>query len=259
LNLANGRYLNNHGFCGVGDYDLYSKWIGFSVRCLKGPPPEWGCGDPLYDDRDDQTYETVEIGEQCWMKENLNIGTRIDGANEMQDDSIIEKYCYDDDESNCDDYGGLFQWDEMMQYITTEGTQGICPTGWHLPSDTEWTQLTDFIGGTGSPHGNELKSCRQVNSPLGGTCNTFEHPRWVEDTYFGNYGTDDYGFSGLPGGCRFSDGTFYYVGYGGYWWSSTETSSYFAWFRDLYYDNGYVYVNDYNKQYGFSVRCLRDN
>jgi uncharacterized protein (TIGR02145 family) len=157
---------------------------------------------------------------------------------------------YDNDISWKGPYGALYNW-----YATVDAN-GLCPTGWHVPTNDEWTALTDFIGGTGSPHGNELKSCRQVNSPLGGGCNTTEHPRW--DEYNGVWGTDDYGFSGLPGGTRYDSGPFYDVGYDGYWWSSTEYSSNGAWGRYLNYYDGNVGVGVGGKLRGFSVRCLRD-
>ena len=92
-----------------------------------------------------QTYQTVIIGTQCWMKENLNIGVPILGSSYQTDNGTLEKYCYNNNASNCDTYGGLYQWDEMMQYVTTEGTQGICPTGWHLPSDAEWCILENYV------------------------------------------------------------------------------------------------------------------
>ena len=79
------------------------------------------------------------------MAENLNVGTRISGSSNQTNNSIIEKYCYDDLEANCNTYGGLYQWDEAMQYSATEGVKGICPTGWHLPTDAEWTTLADFL------------------------------------------------------------------------------------------------------------------
>ena len=94
-------------------------------------------------------YNTVLLGSRCWFKENLNVGTRIDGVDEMLENGLLEKYCYDDSEANCDTYGGLYQWNEMMQYTTTEGAQGICPTGWHIPTYAEWLSLGDFLGGLG--------------------------------------------------------------------------------------------------------------
>ncbi|MCD4731156.1 MAG: fibrobacter succinogenes major paralogous domain-containing protein, partial [Bacteroidales bacterium] len=147
-------------------------------------------------------------------------------------------------------YGGLYNW-----YATVDAN-GLCPTGWDVPTNDEWTALTDFIGGTYPPHGNELKSCRQVNSPQGGGCNTSEHPRWNESS---ENGTDDYGFSGLPGGGRGGNGPFASIGYYGLWWSSTELLSNDAWYRHLNYNYGGVYVNHSTRQDGFSVRCLRDN
>ncbi len=85
------------------------------------------------DDRDGQQYySTVLIDDQCWMAENLNYGDQIDGMYNQTNNSIIEKYCYNDLESNCDSLGGLYQWNELMEYTTEEGTQGICPDGWHV-------------------------------------------------------------------------------------------------------------------------------
>ena len=96
------------------------------------------CG-PFIDARNNKLYQTILIGEQCWMKENLNIGEIINGTQEQTNNSIIEKYCHDNIGTNCDIYGGLYQWDEVMQYLTNEGVQGICPQGWHIPTDAEWT------------------------------------------------------------------------------------------------------------------------
>ncbi len=209
-------------------------------------------------DIDGNIYNTVQIGTQCWMKENLKTTTyqngtpipNVTGTFAWQALTSGAYVWFDNDISWKDLYGALYNW-----YATVDAN-GICPTGWHVPTNNEWTSLTDFIGGTGSPHGNELKSCRQVNSSLGGGCNTTEHPRWNEDNY--DWGTDDYGFSGLPGGYRFSDGSFDNVGYGSVWWSSTADTSSLAWYRYLYYYNGYMGVYHYDKHSGFSVRCLRD-
>jgi uncharacterized protein (TIGR02145 family) len=88
------------------------------------------CGENLNDLRDGQSYSTVLIGTQCWMAENLNIGTMLTGSGNQTDNNTIEKYCYHDSTSYCDTYGGLYQWNQMMQYDTIAGTQGICPSGW---------------------------------------------------------------------------------------------------------------------------------
>jgi uncharacterized protein (TIGR02145 family) len=157
---------------------------------------------------------------------------------------------YDNDISWKDSYGALYNW------YAVDDARGLAPAGWHVPTVDEWTVLTDYIGGIDSPHGNELKSCRQVDSPLGGECNTNEHPRWSQDN--DNWGTDDYGFSGLPGGYRHSYGTFYTIGNNGYWWSSTDDSSEYAWSRRLDYNGGNVTPATYTKVNGSSVRCIKD-
>jgi len=81
------------------------------------------------------------------MKENLNVGTMVMGDSSHSNNGIIEKHCYNNDTSNCDTYGGLYQWNEMMQYDTTAGVQGICPAGWHIPHNAEWAELTEYLGG----------------------------------------------------------------------------------------------------------------
>ena len=93
---------------------------------------DWSCGCAFMDNRDDRWYESVQIGEQCWMAENLNAGIQIDGMNDQTDNDTIEKYCYDNLESNCDHFGGLYQWNEAMLYSVIPGVQGICPDGWYL-------------------------------------------------------------------------------------------------------------------------------
>jgi hypothetical protein len=156
-----------------------------------------------------------------------------------------------------------------------------CPPGWHLPSDAEWSALTDFSIRTdkritAANVGYALKSCRQIGSPLGGDCNTSEHPRWemfsrpqvsglavlrrmALDFMSGvsvGYGTDEAGFSALPGG-RCSYGGFYRLGDLGYWWSATEASPLRAWCRQMTL-GGAVNRWDMNKHYGYSVRCIRN-
>jgi len=130
--------------------------------------PGWECGDILIDERDGQQYTTVAIGTQCWMAENLNTGIMIQSVTGQQNNDTIEKCCYNNDIANCDEYGGLYQWDEMMQYISDPGTQGICPPagGWHLPDTYEWCSMEyyldtsiscEMIGLTGTDVGGKLK------------------------------------------------------------------------------------------------------
>ncbi|MCD4788839.1 MAG: fibrobacter succinogenes major paralogous domain-containing protein, partial [Bacteroidales bacterium] len=201
----------------------------------------------------------VQIGNQCWMKENLKTTTysnntpipNVTDASNWSNLTTGAYVWYDNDISWKDLYGALYNWYAVVD------PNGLCPTGWHVPTNDEWTALTDFIGGISSPHGNELKSCRQVDSPLGGACNTSDHPRCEQND--DNWGTDDYGFSGLPGGIRYPDGTsFGFIWSYSYWWSSTEYSSGNALSRSLSCYDGPVFDYYFNKHYGFSVRCLRD-
>ena len=192
-----------------------------------------------------KTYNTVQIGTQCWLKENLNVGTRINGSETQTNNGIKEKYCYADLESNCDIYGGLYQWDEAMQYTTTPGLQGICPAGWHLPTDVEWTTLTIFLGGE-SAAGGKLKSTGTIEVGTG---------LW----YSPNTGaTNESGFTVVPAGNRVANGTSVNIGYNDYLWSSTTTPSVFAWLRTIYFDESSLGRANGLKKYGLSVRCLKD-
>ena len=216
--------------------------------------PTWSfttCGENLVDSRDSQSYETVQIGDQCWMAENLNVGTRIDGSQAQADNSTIEKYCYDNNESNCDTYGGLYQWNEMMQYTTQDSVQGICPDGWHIPSDEEWKVLEGTVD-TQYPVGDPewdgygyrgYDAGKRLKSTTGWTTNT---------------GTDAFGFTALPGGSHDFSGSFSNLGDEGYWWSATEDASTSAWIRGLHYYHDDIPRGHFSKDNGRSVRCLKD-
>lgn len=192
------------------------------------------CGESL--DYSGKTYNTVLIGSQCWMKENLNIGTRIDGTvDQTSTVTAIEKYCYNDLESNCDLYGGLYQWNEAMNYVTTAGAQGICPDGWHIPTYAELQALGTAVGSSS----NALKAVGQGTGD--------------------GVGQNTSGFSALLAGNRgYSTGDFSSLGSFTYFWSSTERSSNDAYFLYLYYGTDTVYFNYNPKGMGFSIRCLRD-
>ena len=196
-------------------------------------------------DADNNHYAIVQIGDQTWMAENLNVGVRIDGNQEQTNNSIIEKYCNNDLESNCNIYGGLYQWNEMMQFVTTAGVKGICPTGWHIPKDSEWTTATTFLGGE-SVAGGKMKSTGTIEAGTG---------LW----YSPNTGaTNESGFTAVSAGTRSSDGTFGGIGYGGVWWSSSVGSISNAWYRTMGYAYSDVGTGDGSGYNGFSVRCLRD-
>ena len=204
------------------------------------------------DNRDDKTYPYVTIGTQVWMTENLaylpSVSLPTSGS-----ESSPYYYVYDYNgtsyteaktTTNYQPYGVLYNWPAAMNGAASSsadpsGVQGICPDGWHLPSDAEWTQLINYLGGV-SDAGGKMKEA--------GTAH------WSRP----NTGaTNESGFTALPGGYRNYGGTFNYIGDYGFWWSSTQDTTDSAWYRRLNYYNSNVLRNDYDKGYGFSVRCVR--
>jgi len=207
------------------------------------------CGDQIT--YSGQVYNTVLIGTQCWMKENLNIGTRIDGINEQTNNSIIEKYCYGDDELYCDEYGGLYQWNEMMQYVTDTSTRGICPVGWHIPTDFEWKVLEGTVDSqydVGDPEW-DSSGWRGFDAGLN-LKSTFG---WSSS---GN-GTDIYNFTALPAGNHASGG-FCCLGLWGIFWTSVEYTSSTKIYRLFEYNKDQVYRSNIGDIYGYSVRCIKN-
>ena len=200
-----------------------------------------------------QVYNTVLIGNQCWFKENLNVGILINGSMNMSNNGKIEKYCYENDPVNCEFYGGLYQWNEIMEYTTTPGMQGICPAGWHIPTDDEWKILEGTVDSqypVGDPEWDDT-GYRGYDVGL----NLKSTSGW----HSGGNGSGLYGFSAMPSGFRIYDGAgFDYLGLYGWSWSSTEHSSSDAWDRGLYYFNDISVRFEGNKTNGISVRCLKD-
>lgn len=142
---------------------------------------------------EEESYPVIQIGGQCWFAKSLNIGVRISGSSNQTDNSIIEKYCYNDLDSNCEIYGGLYQWDEAMQYVTNEGARGICPAGWHIPSYDDETVTRDYLGlETG---GGKMK---QTGTTYWASPNTGA--------------TNESGFNALPAGMRNIDNSFSEIG-----------------------------------------------
>jgi uncharacterized protein (TIGR02145 family) len=211
---------------------------------LLGPgtiSPVFSCGSTIIDN-DGNVYNTVLIGEQCWMKENLNVGTMINGSQDMADNGTIEKYCYNNDPANCYTYGGLYQWNEIMDYTTTPGIQGICPDGWHIPINAEWEALIIHLGG-GWEAGGKMKEAGFVH--------------W----YAPNTGaTNESGFTALPGSALYGGYGFFNLGSYAYYWSSTsyELNGLSAVFLMLYYADGDAVVGGDNDSSGYSLRCLKD-
>jgi uncharacterized protein (TIGR02145 family) len=201
-----------------------------------------------------QLYNTIQIFSQCWLKENLNIGTMIDGSMGQSNNGTLEKYCYNNEPANCNLYGGLYQWDEMMQYTTQQGVQGICPPGWHLPTDEEWKVLEGAVDSQYYIGDLEWENTSYRGFDAGTNLRT-------TSGWFAN-GTDLFGFSGLPGGTRNYVGWsnfFDMIGFAGYWGTSTEHESSNTWRHALYDGSPEVDRSREYKDDGFSVRCLRDN
>ncbi len=134
----------------VMEYCNGTAWVSFG-----NSPHDATCGENFTDPRDGQIYPTVKIGNQCWMAKNLNYGqykesvfhNDPDGHSDVANNSIVEKYAFDNDTSNFALYGGLYDWNEMMNYNSMEGGQGICPDGWHVPTKDEFDELVETVGG----------------------------------------------------------------------------------------------------------------
>jgi uncharacterized protein (TIGR02145 family) len=188
------------------------------------------------DSRDGRTYRAVKIGGLIWMAENLNY--------ETPDNS----WCYKNKKSNCGKYGRLYSWDAAMK---------ACPDGYHLPSSVEWDSLTQAAGG---------KKCiiSLSNMTVGsvGAGRTLKAKNgWKRNGLWNeNSGTDDYGFSALPGGLRGKDGSFDGIGMGGIWWEAAENGVYNGHYHSMNHlsDDVSQYAYGESKNYGFSVRCVAD-
>lgn len=195
-------------------------------------------GAVLTDSRDGQTYAIVTIGTQTWMAENLNY------------DAGTGSYCENSDTSNCDTYGRLYEWSVAMNGAsssdaTPSGVQGVCPSGWHLPSDAEWDTLLNYvIANSQATDKSNVGKYLKANSLL-----------WNFSSGITN--DDSFGFSALPGG-NYYDDSFDGQGNSGYWWASNEDGSDNANYRNLYYEDGNFDKDNYNKSYAFSVRCLKN-
>jgi uncharacterized protein (TIGR02145 family) len=207
-----------------------------------------------------ESYPTVQIGRLCWMAKNLNVGTMINSGNQTNN-NILEKYCGYNDPAYCAIYGGLYQWAEAVQYknnasnstspnpLFTGNVQGICPVGWHIPSDAEFCNLTKFLdpssncivfGGSSYIVGGVLKSTSGLwTSPNTGANNSS-------------------GFSALPGGYRDNNGTYGNIEIGSYLWSVSEYSSTYAINRYLGCFDSDFFRYSKDKYSGFSGRCTQD-
>lgn len=222
-------------------------------ECRFNPDIAYGS---MIDSRDGQTYKTVKIGDQTWMAENLNFNPGQGGSGDTKYDW---SWCYNDEPKNCAVAGRLYSWAAAIDSVklATDAdnpqdcgygkecdlasrpatlVQGICDKGWHLPTKAEWNALFAAVG-------DESTAGKVLKSQTG----------W----YSNGNGTDTFGFSALPAG-KEDDGDFSYDGNYAVFWSSTEDDSYGAYYVALLYGYDIAYLDDGYKNYGFSVRCLKD-
>lgn len=181
-------------------------------------------------------YHTIKLGDQIWLKENLDIGTMINGVKDQKDNGILEKYCYGDDPANCEKYGALYKWNEAMRYSPGGGkVQGICPNGWHIPTMEEFKILKSFVNNDG----NSLKEIGEGQGEGIGA------------------GTNTSGFSGMLAGSR---------GYGGHFshqkvylwlWSSDDVNDIYTNVLELDYSNSGILLYENGKEAAFCVRCIK--
>ena len=223
----------------AGGLVAYGNEVTFTTL---SPVPSFSCGTTSITDVDGNSYATVQIGTQCWTQSNLTVSKYRNGdiIPNITDDTQWSQtntgstgaWCnYNNDANIGTTFGKLYNW------YAVNDSRGLCPTGWHVPSDAEWTTLENHLGGS-SVAGGAMKS----------------QTGWFNN---GN-ATNSSGFNGLPGGVRGNFGGFGDVGFNGYWWSSSVAGSVNAWYRQLFFFNASVLRSYDFHGNGFSVRCARD-
>jgi len=204
-------YATNSSGTAYGNQQQFTTTGGTQGEPCPGIPT-------IIDPRDGQVYPTVQIGSQCWLQKNMNYQTG-------------NSSCYDNNTSNCATYGRLYDWQTAL---------GVCPSGWHIPTDAEWSTLTTFLGG---------------EVVAGGKMKEAGYAHWDPP----NTGaSNSSGFTALPGGGQSLTGGFAFLTYSAYFWSSSEYSSLYAWTWSLSFGDKNVYHYNYHKAYGYSARCVRD-
>ena len=210
---------------------LMAMMFVFVMGCVNDPNPEFGT---MTDARDGETYQTVKLGDQTWLAQDLNYET---------DNS----WCYQDDPAQCEIYGRLYDWEAAMD---------ACPDGWHLASDEEWSTLINYLDPKADPE-NFIES--EIAGGMMKETGTLE-----EGTGLWRSPNKDAanvsGFSARPGGARFDDGSYQVMGMHAIYWTSTEYDANSVWFRVLDYGIGAIYRDNSNvtKTQGLSVRCIMD-
>ena len=202
-----------------------SNTASLSITVLNSLP--FTCTDSVIDVRDNRKYPTVKLGSACWMAANLNYGTQILASALQRDNCTNEKFCYNDNASNCTTFGGLYQWDEMMQYQETEAIQGFCPPAWHVPTETEWNTLFSVYVSTGLA-GDPLK--------------------------YSGYS----GFGAYLKGIRHDNRNWDFDSFATLLWSSTMQGPYKAWAHGLNSFDPSVSYYPANRSNAFYVRCIKN-
>jgi len=226
--------LFNPAVAGAGTHAItysYSNVYGCantaSLNITVLSPLPFFCDSPFTDVRDNKQYPTVKLGAQCWMAANLNFGTQILSSSMQRDNCTVEKYCFNDITSNCSTLGGLYQWDEMMQFEAVEGIQGLCPPGWHVPSENEWNTLFGLYISSGF-----------AGSPL---------------KYTGYSG-----FNAFLNGIRFDNRNWNFDTFATFLWSSTSQGPFKAWAHAMNTQNPSVSYYPGNRSNSFYIRCVKN-
>lgn len=219
---------------------ILAGWLMILAGCQE--QAEIPSSGKFIDYRDNHEYEWVTIGTQVWMAENLAYLPAVSPPAEASDTlPIYYVFGYEGTDvdqakhsSGYSDYGVFYNWPAAMN--------GVCPEKWHLPSDTEWDYLVNYLGG-------DVLAGKKMKSTHG----------WKRDSGVPGRGTNASGFNGLPAGSRNNGGVFYKEGYNALFWASTDNGQYSAWYRHLGYKSYEVSRYFMSKRFGFSVRCLKDN
>jgi len=234
--VSTGNYWFNPSSAAEGVHQI-TYYSQNSYGCSKTSSPvsisvlpsnaTFPCGTDFTDPRDNRQYPTIQIVSQCWISANLDYGQPVSALLTQRDNCTVEKYCYDDISGNCASYGGLYQWDELMKYDNTPASQGYCPPGWHIPTETEWNTLFGFFISNGF-----------AGSPL---------------KYDGFSG-----FNAFLYGVNFKNSSSSFNGFATLFWSSTSSGPYKAWAHGMNTSNPSVSYYPSARSNAFSVRCLKD-
>jgi uncharacterized protein (TIGR02145 family) len=217
-----GTFAQNYSYSNTWGCSSTSS---HSITVIAATP--FTCGKILSDPRDNHTYPTVKLGTQCWMAANLDYGSSIPSILIPRDNCSPEKYCFNDNLSSCSSYGGLYTWDELMQYEDTPAMQGLCPPGWHVPFENEWNTLFNLYISSGF-----------AGSPL---------------KYTGYSG-----FNALLDGLRFRYRVWGMDNFATFFWSSSSHGTEKAWAHSMNSFDPSVSFYTASRSNAFAVRCIKD-